>query len=333
MKIALITDAWAPQINGVVRTWQTVIHESNSLGHEVEVIHPGLFRTIPCPTYPEIRLAVNLWPRLSQLLGCAGPQAIHIATEGPLGLAARQYCLRHRYPFSTSFHTKFAEYMAKRFRISPKWGYRYLRWFHRPSRAVLIATPSLKAELEQKGFQNTFLWTRGVDLALFHPQKHAHLGYQSPIMLYVGRVAVEKNLEAFLKLPIAGTKLVVGDGPQRAELEARYRDAVFVGPQQGEALARYYASADVFVFPSLTDTFGLVMLEALASGTPVAAYPVTGPIDVIKTFKVGRLHDNLAVATQEALDLNRSDCRTYAEGFSWQKCAKLWLDALSPIQL
>ena len=331
MNILLISDAWEPQVNGVVRTWQTVINETRRLGHDVKVIHPALFRTVACPTYPEIRLAVNGW-KLRGMMEQAQPDAIHIATEGPLGLAARQYCVKHGLPFTTSFHTKFPEYIEQRFRIPARWGYRFLRWFHRPASAMMVATASLKADLEHKSFQNCRIWTRGVDLTLFSPEKRADLDYKAPISLYVGRVAVEKNIEAFLKLDVEGSKLVVGDGPQRAALEKAYPQAHFLGAQFGEELARLYASADVFVFPSKTDTFGLVMLEALASGTAVAAYPVTGPIDVIADTKVGILQEDLEKAVKEALSLRREDCRAYAEGFGWDRCAQLWLSALSPIQ-
>lgn len=333
MKIALITDAWSPQVNGVVRTWQTVIAQAQALGHHVEVIHPSLFRTIPCPSYPEIRLAIAPRRRLRSMLRAMRPDAIHIATEGPLGLSARQYAMAHSLPFTTSFHTKFPEYIAKRFYL-PEWiGYRYLRWFHATAAHMLVATPSLKQDLQQKSFQNTLLWTRGVDLTCFSSEFRINLGYTTPILLYVGRIAVEKNIESFLSLPMAGTKLVVGDGPQRAALQKAYPDAIFTGAQFGDDLARLYASADVFVFPSLTDTFGLVMLEALASGTPVAAYPVTGPIDVITDEKVGILRQDLHEAVALALTLKREDCRAFAQNFSWKKCAQLWLDALRPIQL
>lgn len=332
MKIALVTDAWAPQINGVVRTLQMVVKEIEAAGHGVEVINPSQFKTLPCPTYPEIRLSVNAWPAVSKRLSLLQPDVIHIATEGPLGLMARHYCVKRRLPFTTSFHTKFPEYIEKRFWIPAKTGYRFMRWFHRKAERMMVATPSLKRELEARGFTHCTPWTRGVDTVLFHPHRRVVLPYPAPILLYVGRVAVEKNIEAFLSMDVPGTKLVVGDGPQRAELEARFPDAVFIGAKHGEELASIYASADVFVFPSLTDTFGLVMLEALACGTPVAAFPVTGPIDVMTDDRVGSLSDDLAQATQQALKLNRSQCRDYAEGYSWQQCAAMLLEAFAPIR-
>lgn len=331
MKLLLATDAWMPQINGVVRTLQTVCEEINKLGYIVEVLHPALFRTIPCPTYPEIRLAINAFYRLPQMIDAAAPDAIHICTEGPIGLAARRYCLRRGLPFTTSFHTKFPEYIAERFYVSARYGYCFMRWFHAPAMRMLVATPSLMQDLELKGFRNCQRWTRGVDTRLFHPDKRSDMPFERPIQLYVGRVAIEKNIEAFLSLETGGTKLVVGDGPQRAQLEARYPQARFAGAQHGEALAQYYASADVLVFPSLTDTFGLVMLEALASGTPVAAFPVTGPIDVITDPSVGALDQSLQQAISSALTRDRARCRTYAEGYSWQHCATMLLDALAPI--
>lgn len=332
MKLALVSDAWSPQINGVVRTLEAVCDALRRAGDGVEVIHPGLFRTLPCPTYPEIRLALNVWPSVGRQLAAMSPDAIHIATEGPLGLAARRYCRRAGLPFTTSFHTRFPEYIEQRFFLPARHGYRFLRWFHNAAQRMLVATPSLRRELEACGFTRAAPWTRGVDTQLFHPQRRREPDLPRPVHLYVGRVAVEKNLEAFLSLDLEGSKLIVGDGPQRAPLQARYPEAMFVGAKHGEELACYYASADVFVFPSLTDTFGLVMLEALASGTPVAAFPVTGPVDVLSDPRAAAMDACLKTAIARALNLRRSDCRAFGEHHSWQVCATMLRDALAPVK-
>ncbi len=326
--IALVSDAWAPQVNGVVRTLSEVCNAWREHGHNVVTLTPDKFRTIPCPTYPEIRLAINAWPKMGHMLEAINADAIHIATEGPLGWAARSYCLKHDIPFTTAFHTKFPEYVNKRTGLPKRWGYALLRKFHAPAAHMMVATPSLARELEAKGFTNCTPWTRGVDTELFHPSKRQPLDYPAPILLYVGRVAVEKNIEAFLSLHTEGTKLIVGDGPARADLEKRYPEAVFLGVKKGEELATLYASADCFVFPSKTDTFGLVMLEAMAAGTPVAAYPVTGPLDVLKDGKAAAMHETLSHAIEKALTLSRDASREYALNFSWQRCADLLSAAL-----
>mgnify|MGYP001352325273 CR=1 FL=1 len=326
--ITIVSDAWYPQVNGVVRTLNEVRQELQARGHQVHMITPDLFKTVPCPTYPQIRLAVNVWPRVRDLLDSHSSHCIHIATEGPLGLAARQYCTRRKLAFTSSFHTKFAEYIAERFYISEKWGYHLLRWFHKASSTVMAATPTLVKELESHGIRHTTLWTRGVDTNLFSPEQQTELPYPGPIHLYVGRIAVEKNLRAFLDLPLDGTKLLVGDGPALEKLRTDYPDAVFLGAKHGSELASYYASSDVFVFPSKTDTFGLVMLEALASGTPVAAYPVTGPVDVITDSAVGALNNDLHTAIKQAYTMNREACRNYAMKYSWEACATILENAL-----
>jgi glycosyltransferase involved in cell wall biosynthesis len=277
MKIALISDAWSPQINGVVTTLQTTCERLRGKGHSVETITPDQFRTWPCPSYPEIRLAFGCGPKLRARLDDFQPDAIHIATEAPLGLAARAYCKRRNLPFTTSFHTRFAEYVQMRTGLPLSWGYAFLRWFHNGGERMMTATPGLVEELKSRGFKNPVLWARGVDTELFRPRDRDFLDVPRPVLLYTGRVAVEKNIEAFLRLKTPGTKVVVGDGPQREELERKYPAVRFVGYKHGEELARHMAAADVFVFPSLTDTFGLVMLEALACGVPVAAFPVQGP--------------------------------------------------------
>ncbi|MEQ8194727.1 MAG: glycosyltransferase family 1 protein [Rhodospirillales bacterium] len=327
MRILIVSDAWFPQINGVVRTIHTLCGELEKLGHTVRVFGPVRFRTLPCATYPEIRLA--LWPfrHLTRLVGQFNPQAIHIATEGPLGLAARRYCLKNRLPFTTAYHTRFPEYVFARFRF-PLWiTYRLLRWFHGRSSGIMVATPSIELVLREHGFRHIRRWSRGVDTALFHPRDKDFLPDRRPVALYVGRVAIEKNIEAFLKLDFPGTKIVVGDGPQLAHLKRKYPAARFTGAKTGEELAAHYAAADVFVFPSRTDTFGLTLLESLASGVPVAAYPVPGPLDVIAP-EVGCLDEDLAVAVHGALSLSPKACRAYAVKFSWENCARQFLGNL-----
>ena len=331
MKIALITDAWRPQINGVVTTLQKTSEHLRSFGHTVETFTPDQFNNWPCPSYAEIRLALGCGPKLRKRLRLLQPDAVHIATEGPLGLAGRRYCLDHGIPFTTSFHTRFAEYVNLRFRIPLSWGYAFLRWFHSKSERIMAATPALIDELRQRGFNNPVLWSRGVEVDLFRPRSKGFLDGQRPIFLYAGRVAIEKNLEAFLGLDLPGTKYIVGDGPQRQELEHKYPAARFVGYKLGEEMAQHMADADVFVFPSLTDTFGLVLLEALSCGVPVAAFPVRGPIDVILDERVGRLSDNLQQAALAALALNAEDCRAYALNYAWENCVRQFEGHLAPI--
>lgn len=331
MKLALITDAWRPQINGVVTTLCTVAERLRGFGHVVETYTPDQYRNWPCPTYPEIRLALGSGPKLRTQLAAFRPDAVHIATEGPLGLAARDYCRRRGWPFTTSFHTLFAEYINVRTGAPLSWGYKFLAWFHNAGQRSMAATPGLVEQLRTQGFRNPVLWSRGVDTELFRPGPQDLLPGPGPRLLYVGRVAIEKNIEAYLSLDVPGTKYVVGDGPQRAELEQKYPDSVFLGYKHGEELARHVAAADVFVFPSHTDTFGLVMLEALACGVPVAAFPVPGPKDVILSDKVGCLDEDLGRAVSEALTLNRADCRQYALGYTWDHCARLFESHLVPI--
>ncbi|WP_224044976.1 glycosyltransferase family 4 protein, partial [Paraburkholderia unamae] len=283
MKVMIVTDAWEPQVNGVVRTLKNTTRELIALGHQVDMLTPLEFRTMPCPTYPEIKLSLFPKRHLRERVSAFGPDAIHIATEGPLGLAARRYAIDHDLPFTTAYHTRFPEYVQARFGIPLAATYRFLRWFHKPSLAVMAPTPVVKTDLEKFGFTNVVLWTRGVDLDIFRPMESKVLNTARPIFLYVGRVAVEKNVEAFLKLDLPGSKWVCGEGPALAELKSRYPQANYLGVLNQPELAKVYAAADVFVFPSRTDTFGLVLLEALACGTPVAAYPVTGPIDVLGT--------------------------------------------------
>lgn len=329
LHVAIVTDAWHPQINGVVRTLATTGDELRTLGHQVTFITPADFNTVPCPTYPEIQLALLPQRKIARMLDAAAPCAIHIATEGPLGHAARRYCLNRGLPFTTAYHTRFPEYVRARARIPLEWTYAVMRRFHGPSSGVMVATASLRRELEAHGFTNIRDWTRGVDTGLFYPRPSI-LDLPRPILMYVGRVAVEKNIGAFLGLDHPGSKVVVGDGPQRAELQRRYPDVTFVGSKQGEALAAHYASADVFVFPSRTDTFGLVLIEALASGVPVAAYPVPGPLDVIGDSGAGALDEDLGQAVQHALAIDREAARAHALNFTWRRCAESFVHNLQP---
>lgn len=333
MRIAIITDAWLPQVNGVVRTLQTMQAELTKMGHEVRVISPDLYGSIPCPTYPEIRLALVRPGVVGQAIAAFMPDAVHLATEGPLCLAARRWCLRGGVPFTTAYHTHFPDYVAQRTGLPAAWFWRYIRWFHGPARAVLVSTRSVRAQLRAHGVSNVRKWGRGVDLAVFSPDAPPpplFADLPRPIQLYAGRVAVEKNLEAFLASNHPGTKVVVGDGPARAALERAYPDAHFLGAMFGADLAGAYAGADVFVFPSRTDTFGLVMIEALASGTPVAAYPVTGPVDII-TLETGGLSDRLEDAIAAALRCDRDACAAYGHGFSWERSAREFLSGLHAI--
>jgi glycosyltransferase involved in cell wall biosynthesis len=332
MKVMIVTDAWSPQINGVVTTLGKIGDGLQSLGHEVRFLTPQRFRSIPCPTYPEIRLSLLPYSGVRQEFEAFSPDAIHIATEGPLGLAARRYCLANKLAFTTAFHTRFAEYVHARIRVPVDLTYRWLRSFHAPARAVMVPTPSVRRDLEARGFANTVHWTRGVDTDAFSPGERNGLRDTRPIFLCVGRVAVEKNIEAFLRLDLPGSKWVVGEGPMRASLERKYPRARFEGIKTPAELARYYRAADVFVFPSLTDTFGLVMLEALACGTPVAAFPVAGPIDVIGGSGAGVLDDDLARACLGALDLSRDKARRHAERFSWRASVEQFAGNLAPVR-
>ncbi|MDO7842527.1 glycosyltransferase family 4 protein [Sphingomonas immobilis] len=335
MRIAIATDAWSPQVNGVVRTLQSVRAELERQGHEVLVVSPDLFYSLPCPTYPEIRLALTSTAQVGKLLADFNPHAIHLATEGPVCLAARRWCMVRGFPFTTAYHTQFPDYVSARTGVNPEWIWRYIRWFHEPAQAILASTPSIEAALNEHGLHRVRHWGRGVDLSTFSDTlvpSAAIRALPGPIQLYVGRVAVEKNIEAFLTTRQPGTKVIVGDGPARASLEARYPEATFLGPLFGADLAAAYAAADVFVFPSRTDTFGLVMIEALACGTPVAAYPVTGPIDVL-TPAVGAMDENLDSAIAAALTRDRAACATYGQGFTWEASARQFLTALAPIGL
>ncbi|CAO3442975.1 glycosyltransferase family 4 protein [Azospirillum largimobile] len=330
MNILIVSDAWHPQVNGVVRTIGTVRDELEAMGHSVEVIGPDRFRTLPMPTYPEIRLALGAKRRLWAMIDGMRPDCIHIATEGPLGFAARSYCLKHGKPFTTAYHTRFPEYVRDRAPIPLALSYAVVRRFHKPSSAVMVATQTIEDALTHRGFVNIRRWTRGVDTELFRPRAKGFLDLPRPVSMYVGRVAVEKNLEDFLRLDLPGTKVVVGDGPAREELQRKYPGVHWVGAKHGEDLAKHYAAADVFVFPSRTDTFGLVLLEALASGVPVAAYPVPGPLDVVDGSGAGCLDVDLKRAVEGALAIPAQICRDYALGYSWRRSAEQFLSNLRP---
>ena len=334
MNIVIVTDAWTPQVNGVVRTLQSVGAELVAMGHRITVISPDLFPSLPCPTYPEIRLAFAAGQQVGRRIAAAGADAVHIATEGPLGLAARRWCLRHGMAFTTAYHTQFPDYVARRTNLPAAWVWRYIRWFHGPSAAVLASTPTVRRTLEAYGVANVRPWGRGVDLALFCPDAAPHPAYAElpgPILLHVGRVAVEKNIHAFLAVDRPGTKVVVGDGPLLASLRREHPDVLFLGALSGEELAGAYAGADVFVFPSRTDTFGLVMIEALACGTPVAAFPVSGPVDVLDP-RSGSMADDLGTAIDGALALDRGTAAAYGRSFGWRASAEQFLAALVPAQ-
>lgn len=335
MRIAIVTDAWEPQVNGVVRTLQSVRRVLEAQGHSVLIVSPDKFYSLPCPTYPEIRLAVTRVATVGAMLAEFQADAIHLATEGPLCVAARRWCLRRRVPFTTAYHTQFPDYVSARSGIPAEWVWRYIRWFHWPAQAILASTPTIRQTLVDHGLKQVRHWGRGVDLDNFQPEGPVHpvlADLPRPIQLYVGRVAIEKNLEAFLKTDRPGTKVVVGDGPARAALEAAYPAARFMGPRFGEELAQFYRGADVFVFPSRTDTFGLVMIEALACGTPVAAYPVMGPVDVV-TPETGTLDEDLGRAIDGALTRDRRDCAAYGRTFTWEASATQFLAALVPIEV
>ena len=331
MRIAIVTDAWHPQVNGVVRTLSAVVDGLAAASHEAEVFGPDRYRTIPCPGYSTIRLAIGAGAALGRQLAAFAPQAMHIATEGPLGLAARAYCLAQGWPFTTAYHTRFPEYVRARCGLPLAWSYAALRRFHAPSHGVMVATETVRRELEARGFVRLVPWTRGVDTALFRPSCTPALALSRPVFLYVGRVAVEKNLPAFLDLELPGSKLVVGDGPLLPAMKRRYPGVHFAGGQSGEALVRHYAAADVLVLPSRTETFGLVLLEALACGVPVAAYPSAGPSDVIGDSGAGIVAENLGAAALAALSLPRERCVAHARRFSWQEVTDQFIGHLARI--
>lgn len=330
MKIMTVTDAWAPQVNGVVRTIQATNQELTEMGHEVVMLTPLQFKTVACPTYPEIRLSLFPSKKVARIIDDEQPDALHIATEGPLGIAARRHAIRHKIPFTTAYHTRFPEYVRARFAVPLSWTYRFLRWFHDPAQHMLAPTQVVINDLESYGFKNVRMWSRGVDTAIFYPRIEQRLGTKEPIFLYVGRVAIEKNIDAFLSLDLPGSKWVVGEGPALAGLKASHPNVNYLGVLSQDELAQVYSSADVFVFPSLTDTFGLVLLEALACGTPVAAFPVTGPIDVLGQSKAGVMHRDLRTACIQALNIPRDVARAHAEQFSWRQCSEAFIQWHQP---
>ena len=332
MKILIVTDAWTPQINGVVRTIQMTVRELQAMGHVVEILSPDLFRSIPCPGYAEIRLALVSRRTIARRMLATAPDALHLATEGPLGLHARSIALEHGWPFTTAYHTRFPEYLRARLPIPLSVTYRFLRRFHDSGTATLAATPAIVDDLRSHDFAAPRVWSRGVDTALFRPDGPREPRGEAPVFLHVGRIAVEKQVDEFLKLDLPGEKWVVGDGPERARLQAAYPEARWFGALQGEALARVFRSADVKVFTSVTDTFGLVLVEAMASGTPVAAFPVAGPIDVVGTSAGGVLDADLRRACLAALGLSREGARAHALTFSWAAATRQFVDALPLIR-
>jgi len=333
-RLLVVTDAWRPQINGVVRSLERLAEELEKCGLAVDFLTPQLFRTLPMPTYPEIRLSLTHGWDVRRRIERAAPDYIHIATEGPLGLMARRAALDIRAPgFTTSYHTRFPEYVSARFPIPESWTYAALRRFHNAGLACMVATETLEKDLAGRGFAHLVRWSRGVDTSLFHPREGSVYDLPRPIFLNVGRVAVEKNLEAFLDLDLPGSKVVVGDGPQLGELKRKYPDVHFLGPRTGEALAAAYADADVFVFPSLTDTFGNVVVEALASGLPVAAFPVMGPIDIVGGTRAGALSNDLREACLAALTLSRADAIEVAHRFDWSVSTRQFLENIEEAQV
>lgn len=332
MKILIATDAWHPQVNGVVRTLTSLSRSAAALGADISFLTPEGFASLPLPTYPGLRIALPTRGEIARRIEQAAPDAIHIATEGPIGWMARAYCRRRKLAFTTSYTTRFPEYVAVRTGLPLCVGYAVMRHFHAASSTVMVATDSLRQELAGRGFRKLGFWTRGVDTELFHPHNPAALDLPRPIFMTMGRVAVEKNIEAFLSLDLPGSKVVVGDGPQRAQLEQQYPNAVFLGEKKGADLTAHLAAADVFVFPSLTDTFGVVQLEALACGTPVAAFPVTGPKDVISDHPIGALDSDLGAAAMRALTMSREACRNFALARSWENSARQFIGNLTALQ-
>ena len=332
MRILIATDAWRPQVNGVVHTLEATAQAARVLGAEVSFLTHEGFPTVGIPSYPGIRVALPGSREIARRIADVRPDAIHIATEGPIGHFVRRYCLANRRPFTTSLHTRFADYIAARWPIPRNWTWQWLRWFHNAGRGTMVSTASLADELRSHGFHSVLPWPRGVDSALYHPSRACDLGLKRPIFLMVGRLAVEKNVDAFLGLDLPGTKVVVGDGPAREELAHRFPDAIFLGTKRGVELAAVYASADVFVFPSLADTFGLVLLEALASGIPIAGFPVAATRDVVGAAPVAVLDNDLRAACLNALALPRLACRQYAETMTWEASARSFVDNLVAVR-
>jgi glycosyltransferase involved in cell wall biosynthesis len=331
-RILIVTDAWKPQINGVVRSLERLGQELTKTGEEVDFLTPAEYRTLPCPTYPEIRLALTWTGAVRRRIDAYKPDYVHIATEGPLGLMARKAVNSHGPGFTTSYHTRFPEYLSARLPVPQRMTYAWLRRFHNAGLGCMVATESLKRDLDARGFRNLMTWSRGVDQHIYYPRQERVLDLPRPIFMNVGRVSVEKNLEAFLDLDLPGSKVVIGDGPRLEHLKKRYPDAHFLGAKTGDDLAAHYASADVFVFPSLTDTFGNVVIEALASGVPVAAFPVMGPLDIIGETGAGVLSEDLREASLGALDVPREAALARARDFTWERATRQFLANITRAQ-
>lgn len=338
MHILIATDAWRPQVNGVVHTLEATARAAEALGVNITFLTPEGYPSVALPSYPGIRLALPKARDIAWRIAEAAPDVIHIATEGPIGHLVRRHCLADRRPFATSLHTRFADYVAARWPVPRRWTWGWLRWFHNAGRATMVSTASLARELRSHGFRSVQLWPRGVDARLFHPGRARDLGVRRPVFLTVGRLAVEKNVEAFLSLDLPGSKVVVGDGPARAMLASRFPDAIFLGTRRDAELAAIYAGADAFVFPSRTDTYGLVLLEALACGLPIAGYPVAATRDVVGAAPVAVLDHDLRSACLGALAVPRATCRRYAEAATWEASARCFVanlvqscgDAIAP---
>lgn len=328
MRILVATDAWHPQINGVVRSLEYTAREALGLGARLEFLTPQEFRTVPLPTYDEIRLSLATPRMIRRRIEAMQPDFVHVATEGPIGILVRRACITMRRTFTTSYHTKFPEYLSARAPVPERLTYAWLRSFHNAGGGVMVATATLERELAARGFKRLMRWSRGVDADLFRPRPEVDLGLPGPVFLYVGRVAVEKNIEAFLTLDLPGSKVVVGSGPALATLREAFPEVHFLGPKEGGDLARIYSGADVFVFPSRTDTFGIVLLEALASGVPVAAYPVTGPRDILGDAETpaGVMDEDLRTACLKALEIPSEAARAHALRYSWTECTKQFLE-------
>ncbi len=331
MKILIVTDAWYPQVNGVCRTLKNLGDELKKIGHQVEYIEPNQFFTVPMPKYNEIKLSLNVWPRVGRLISKADADIIHIATEGPIGIFAKRYCVKNKLKFTTSYHTQFDKYLKLYYPYLPiKLAQKFLKGFHSKAEKILVTTQSMKDELQDIGFDKDkmVVWTRGANHGAFQKPKKINLEYKRPIYLYVGRVSIEKNIRAFLDLELEGTKLVVGKGPDLDKLKKEYPEAIFKGERTNGELASYFASSDVFVFPSKTDTFGIVIIEALKCGLPVAAYPVAGPKDIFNGTNIGSLNNDLKKAALEALKSDRSACIEHAKKYTWENCAKIFLNSV-----
>ena len=329
MKILIVTDAWYPQVNGVCRTLKNLGDELKKIGHQVEYIEPNQFFTVPMPKYNEIKLSLNVWPRVGKLISKADADIIHIATEGPIGIFAKRYCVKNKLKFTTSYHTQFDKYLKLYYPYLPiKLAQKFLKGFHSQAEKILVTTQSMKDELQEIGFDKDkmVVWTRGANHGAFQKPKKINLEYKRPIYLYVGRVSIEKNIRAFLDLDLEGTKLIVGKGPDLDKLKKEYPEAKFKGERTNGELASYFASSDVFVFPSKTDTFGIVIIEALKCGLPVAAYPVAGPKDIFNGSNIGSLNENLKQAALDAINADRSECIEHAKKYTWENCAKIFLN-------